>query len=80
MAEKQKRKNKSNNENTDRNTSTPTRNISGNPQHNASQNRGLSDMDNEAVGTGTNLQERGSGLNTKKGVTGSDYDGQNANQ
>jgi hypothetical protein len=45
---------------------------------NASPNRGgTTDMDNETLISGRSSKtERGSGLSTKKSVTGSDYDGQ----
>ena len=45
---------------------------------NASANRGgTSDMGEDALTTGRpNRTERGSGISTKKNVTGSDYDGQ----
>ncbi|MBD0294700.1 MAG: hypothetical protein ICV84_05770 [Flavisolibacter sp.] len=48
-------------------------------QQNASANRGgTTDMDNDAIaGAGRDTRtERGSGISTKRGVTGSDYDGQ----
>ena len=38
---------------------------------------GTTDMDDEAIPSGTrSTQERGSGISTKKNITGSDYDGQ----
>ena len=45
---------------------------------NASANQGgTTDMDNEALIAGrTNATERGSGISTKRNVTGSDFDGQ----
>lgn len=45
---------------------------------NASANQGgTTDMDNEALIAGrTSATERGSGISTKRNVTGSDYDGQ----
>ena len=47
-------------------------------RQNASADRGgISDLDDESLTTGrSSRQERGSGLSTKTGVTGSDYDGQ----
>jgi hypothetical protein len=38
-------------------------------------NRGMADMD-AGPSVGTNESTRGSGISTKKSVTGSDYDGQ----
>ncbi|HVF81493.1 MAG TPA: hypothetical protein VM884_06150 [Flavisolibacter sp.] len=45
---------------------------------NASANQGgTTDMDNESLVAGrTSATERGSGISTKRNVTGSDYDGQ----
>ena len=37
---------------------------------------GLADMTEERTSSGQNASERGSGLRTKRSVTGSDYDGQ----
>ena len=46
-------------------------------QQNASANRGgTSDMDSEALGNSSRSANRGSGISTKRSVTGSDYDGQ----
>lgn len=43
--------------------------------------QGTVDMDaQESVGSGTSRQTRGSGLSTKRNVTGSDYDGQNSGE
>lgn len=46
-------------------------------RQNASADRGgISDRNDESLTSGSSRQERGSGLSTKTGVTGSDYDGQ----
>jgi hypothetical protein len=46
-------------------------------QQNTSANRGKIDMDSESLGGASrSTNERGSGLTTKKTVTGSDLDGQ----
>jgi hypothetical protein len=41
---------------------------------------GTVDMDPQESIASTNRQTRGSGLTTKRNVTGSDYDGQNAGE
>ena len=42
-----------------------------------SNQRGMTDMESETVSTGRTAEpERGSGVSTKRNVTGSDYDGQ----
>lgn len=48
-------------------------NIGSNQQH--SLNRGMADMDADSS-IGTDRTTRGSGISTKRSVTGSDYDGQ----
>lgn len=48
-------------------------NVGSNQQH--SLNRGMADMDADAS-IGTDRTTRGSGISTKRSVTGSDYDGQ----
>jgi hypothetical protein len=71
-----KKENKNNTKKADRSTSEEARRSGG--RNNASSNRGgTTDMDGDALTTGRpNRSERGSGMTTKRGVTGSDYDGQ----
>lgn len=50
---------------------------SGGHQNASGTQGGTTDMDNEALIAGrTSATERGSGISTKRNVTGSDYDGQ----
>ena len=52
---------------------------SGGMQNASATRGGTTDMDNASpIGNRRSSTERGSGLTTKKNVTGSDYDGQNS--
>ncbi|MCU7547621.1 hypothetical protein OCK74_00785 [Chitinophagaceae bacterium LB-8] len=59
-----------------KNMKTTSDDLNAGSKHQISGNRGISDLESGAS-IGRNVRTRGSGLSTKRGVSGSDYDGQN---
>lgn len=59
-----------------KNLDTKSDDLNAGSKQQVSTNRGTADLESNAS-IGRNVRTRGSGLSTKKSVTGSDYDGQN---
>jgi hypothetical protein len=75
MAENSRGQNK-NNERKNRNLKTTSDDLNAGSKHQISTNRGMADLD-AGPSIGSNVRKRGSGISTKRSVTGSDFDGQN---
>ena len=76
MARDPNRKNERKPERKTKNIRTTSDDLNAGSKHQISTNRGMADLE-PGASIGRNIKTRGSGLSTKRSVTGSDYDGQN---
>jgi hypothetical protein len=58
-----------------KNIRTNSDDLNAGSKHQISTNRGMADLDS-GPSIGSNVKKRGSGMSTKRSVTGSDFDGQ----
>jgi hypothetical protein len=75
MAENTRGQNRKN-DRKNKNIRTTSDDLNAGSKHQISTNRGMSDLES-GPSIGRNERTRGSGLSTKRSVTGSDFDGQN---
>ena len=78
MAENSRGQNRKNASKT-RNLQTNSDDLNAGSKHQISTNRGMADLDS-GPSIGSNVRKRGSGISTKKSVTGSDFDGQTSTE